>query len=245
MVDQVITTQELIDAQKDAQTLEEVVNGPANTNVTSRLGRIFPTLATLAQTIFTTSVVMEGNKTQQQINADFSTADENIEAALYEKESISNKGAPNGYLGLDENGKATAGQLPAATETQVGVAEIATQTEVNTGVADDKIITPLKLKSVTDALPLFTSAQDVIDVTASRTSGTIYTNGSKPKFIAIDVNNSSTGDSVLFQKNNAGNWIGMGVRGSGTRTVYALILPLRQYKYESPTTFAKWVETVV
>ena len=136
-------------------------------------------------------------------------------------------------------------ETPNATETTAGKAEIATQAEANTGTNDATIITPKKLKSVNDALPLFTSAQNVVDVTASRTSGTIYTNVNKPKFIAIDVNNSSTGDSVLFQKDNAGNWIGMGVRGSGTRTVYALILPLHQYKYESATTFSKWVETVV
>ena len=136
-------------------------------------------------------------------------------------------------------------ETPNATETIAGKAEIATQAEANTGTNDATIITPKKLKSVNDALPLFTSAQNVVDVTASRTSGTIYTNVNKPKFIAIDVNNSSTGDSVLFQKDNAGNWIGMGVRGSGTRTVYALILPLHQYKYESATTFSKWVETVV
>ena len=47
MVDQVITKQELIDAQKDAQTLEDVINGAADTQVTARMGRTFWTLATL------------------------------------------------------------------------------------------------------------------------------------------------------------------------------------------------------
>ncbi|MDN5511174.1 sialate O-acetylesterase [Acinetobacter sp.] len=45
MADSVISKQELIDAQKDAQTLEDVVNGDESLEVTSRLGRIFPTLA--------------------------------------------------------------------------------------------------------------------------------------------------------------------------------------------------------
>lgn len=46
MVDSVITKQELIDAQKDAQTLEDVVNGEAGQLVTSRLGRQYYALAT-------------------------------------------------------------------------------------------------------------------------------------------------------------------------------------------------------
>ena len=46
MADKIITKQELIDAQKDAETLEQVVNGEANELVTSRLGRQYYTLAT-------------------------------------------------------------------------------------------------------------------------------------------------------------------------------------------------------
>lgn len=47
MADSIITKQELIDAQKDAQTLEDVINGAAGTQVIARLGRTFWTLATL------------------------------------------------------------------------------------------------------------------------------------------------------------------------------------------------------
>ena len=154
-------------------------------------------------------------------------------------------GSTTGGKVIDDPTRDVTSQVSNATETVAGKAEIATQADANTGTNDAMIITPKKLKAVNDALPLFTSTQNVADVTASRTSGTIYTNGDKPKFIAIDVNNSSVGDSVLFQKDNTGNWVGMGVRGSGTRTVYALILPRHQYKYESATTFSKWVETVV
>lgn len=47
MVDSVITKQELIDAQKDAQTLEDVVNGPSGELIETRLGRQVYTLASI------------------------------------------------------------------------------------------------------------------------------------------------------------------------------------------------------
>lgn len=47
MVDSVITKQELIDAQKDAQTLEDVVNGESGELITTRLGRQVYTLASI------------------------------------------------------------------------------------------------------------------------------------------------------------------------------------------------------
>ena len=164
---------------------------------------------------------------------------------------VPNKVAARTNLGVysaTEVNTAIASAIPPATpdasETVAGKAKIATQAEANTGTSDATIITPKKLKSITAALPLISSAQDVVDVTSQRSSGTVYTNGDKPKFVSIDVNNSASGDSVFFQKNKAGDWVGMGVRGSGIRTVTAIILPFRQYKYESATTFAKWVETV-
>ena len=45
MADSIITKQELIDAQKDAQTLEQVTSGDEFSDVMSRLGRVYPTLA--------------------------------------------------------------------------------------------------------------------------------------------------------------------------------------------------------
>lgn len=47
MADQVITKQELIDAQKDAQDLEDIINGAPNKLVKTRLGRLLYTLATM------------------------------------------------------------------------------------------------------------------------------------------------------------------------------------------------------
>ena len=49
MADQVITKQELIDAQKDAQALEEVINGPSGELIKTRLGREVYTLASVPQ----------------------------------------------------------------------------------------------------------------------------------------------------------------------------------------------------
>ena len=49
MADQVITKQELIDAQKDAQTLEDVINGEPGKLVKTRLGREVYTLASVPQ----------------------------------------------------------------------------------------------------------------------------------------------------------------------------------------------------
>lgn len=49
MADQVITKQELIDAQKDAQTLEEVISGEPGKLVETRLGRKVYTLASVPQ----------------------------------------------------------------------------------------------------------------------------------------------------------------------------------------------------
>lgn len=49
MTDQVITKQELIDAQKDAQTLEDAVNGEPGKLIKSRTGREFYSLASVPQ----------------------------------------------------------------------------------------------------------------------------------------------------------------------------------------------------
>lgn len=49
MVDKIITRQELVDAQKDAQTLEDVINGAPNVLIDTRLGRKVYTLASVPQ----------------------------------------------------------------------------------------------------------------------------------------------------------------------------------------------------
>lgn len=52
MADQVITKQELIDAHKDAKTLEEVVNGSETKQVTTRLGENYPSVKKAIKTLF-------------------------------------------------------------------------------------------------------------------------------------------------------------------------------------------------
>lgn len=64
----IISVQKLEGANLDAETIEEVVNGEPNTTVVTRKGRIVPTLATLREKHFSTGVIVEGNKTQQEIN---------------------------------------------------------------------------------------------------------------------------------------------------------------------------------
>lgn len=64
---------------------------------------------------------------------------------------LQNGNAPNGDYVATANDVATViqgvvvGAVPPATETQAGIAEIATQVETDAGALDDKIVTPLKL----------------------------------------------------------------------------------------------------
>jgi hypothetical protein len=73
MADSIITQQELIDAQKDAKTLEDVVNGEPNLAINSRLGRLLVSLATIGAKTFNTNVILDltSGKTQKQINDEF------------------------------------------------------------------------------------------------------------------------------------------------------------------------------
>lgn len=52
MADQVISKQELIDAQKDAKSLEDVVNGNETKQVTTRLGESYPSVKKAIKTLF-------------------------------------------------------------------------------------------------------------------------------------------------------------------------------------------------
>jgi len=60
----------------------------------------------------------------------------------------SEKGSANGIPSLDGASKIPTAQLPAASETATGAAEIATQAETDTGTDDERIITPLKLNNL-------------------------------------------------------------------------------------------------
>jgi hypothetical protein len=54
-----------------------------------------------------------------------------------------------------------------ATETQIGVVEIATQAEANTGTADDKVLTPAKLASISPTSVTYDSSDQVLILDAS------------------------------------------------------------------------------
>jgi hypothetical protein len=61
------------------------------------------------------------------------------------KQDTSEKGAANGYAGLDSSAKVAAGNLPDATTTNAGIIEIATDAEVTDGTDTSKAVTPKQL----------------------------------------------------------------------------------------------------
>ncbi len=69
-----------------------------------------------------------------------------INTALSAKEDGANKGVPSGYAGLDIDGKIVATQQRDASTTVAGAIEIATQSEVNSGVDSGRAIVPSTLK---------------------------------------------------------------------------------------------------
>lgn len=99
--------------------------------------------------------VWNGSATPMTRSADASTFDE-LESAIVtvEEGTAANVGTSwrqtsvNGTLGTTAvNWTAFGTAVPAATETVSGIAEIATQAEVDAGVDDQRFITPLKLKT--------------------------------------------------------------------------------------------------
>jgi len=104
-------------------------------------------------------------------------------------ENAANKGQASGYPALDSSSKLLPANIPQATETAVGGAELATQAETNTGTDDLRIVTPLKVKSKISARRdvtanfSVTSADDQVNVivesasTVTCTVNTIPANG--------------------------------------------------------------------
>lgn len=77
----VITKQELIDASEDAHTLEEVVNSDNQTEVTSRLGRVYPSIAKALYSIIQTGG-FEPFATEDQLLASVPTVSKKAAKAL-------------------------------------------------------------------------------------------------------------------------------------------------------------------
>lgn len=70
----IISVEKLNDANLDAETIEQVVNGEPNVLVESRGGRKIPTLATLGEKHFSAGVILYGEKTQEQVNDEVGNA---------------------------------------------------------------------------------------------------------------------------------------------------------------------------
>jgi hypothetical protein len=93
--------------------------------------------------------------------------------------------APNNAIIISFNDELLIDDIPTATETVRGIAEVATQGETNAGALDDKIITPLKLFSM-----LATETQrGILEIAtqAEVTTGTNDTNAITPLKLATNL----------------------------------------------------------
>jgi hypothetical protein len=70
----IISVEKLNDANLDAETIEQVVNGEPNVLVESRGGRKIPTLATFGEKHLSAGVILYGEKTQEQVNDEVGNA---------------------------------------------------------------------------------------------------------------------------------------------------------------------------
>lgn len=119
-----------------------------------------------------------------------------IEVAVATKEDSANKGVAGGYCPLDAGGLVDPTDLPAATESAQGAAELATDAEVNAGTDDTRIITPLKLATEftarnldSDQTPTFDGATFTSDI-----NGTIA--GFSEDVTAVNFNGNLVGGTV-------------------------------------------------
>ena len=148
--------------------------------------------------------VWNGSSTAMTRSLDCSTFAE-MEQAVTTVEEGTSAGATyrqdqvNGTLGSSAINWTTFGtSAPAASETTSGIAEIATQTEVNTGTDDLRIVTPLKLATWSGRIKKYaTSIGD-----GSATSYTV-THNLASLDVAVTVFNNSTGDEVITDVTHA------------------------------------------
>ena len=114
-------------------------------------------------------------------------------AATYRQDQI------NGTIGSSAVSWVSFGtSAPAASETTAGIAELATQAEVNTGTDDLRIVTPLKLATWSGRIKKF--AVSIGD--GSATSYTV-THNLASLDVAVTVFQNSTGDEVITDVTHA------------------------------------------
>jgi hypothetical protein len=109
------------------------------------------------------------------------------------------KGVASGYASLDATTKIPSAQLPQATETVVGAAEVATQAEVNTGTDDTRMVTPAKLRSAIGALGGLSYVKVAIGLTALTTTGVIPDNVII-RDVVLEVTTGYSGGTMLSAK---------------------------------------------
>lgn len=130
-----------------------------------------------------------------------------------------------------------------ASETAKGIAEIATQAEVDAGTDDLKIVTPKKLEAYIDSIT-FGVGQSYQNMTASRNVGTPYTNEtSKPILLSIIV--AAANDSVNTIVKVNGKEVGRSSNSSQysqTKTITAFVNPDETYQVDGSMGTITWWE---
>ncbi|KXO82648.1 hypothetical protein AYL20_01240 [Acinetobacter venetianus] len=135
------------------------------------------------------------------------------------------------------------GKTGAASEEAAGIAEIATQEEVDAGVDDLRILTPKKLKAYIDSIT-FGIGQTYQNMTASRNVGTPYTNETKkPIFLSIIV--AAATDGVTTSVTVEGKEVGKSSNAnqdSQTKTITVIVNPQEEYQVDGDMSKITWWE---
>jgi len=146
-------------------------------------------------------------------------------------------GASNGVASLDVNTKVPVAQLPNASTTAIGVVQL---NNTLTSASTAQAVTAAQAKVLGDRD--FGIGQTYQDVTSSRTSGAMYTNGTnRPIQIIVEV---ASVDSELNTVEVGGIVIVSGDWGIyGMRPAFTFTVPVGStYKLTTNTTITRWVE---
>lgn len=158
---------------------------------------------------------------------------------LQDNKLESNKvGAANGVASLDANTKVPVAQLPNSSTTAIGAVQL---NNTLTSVSTSQALTAAQAKVLGDRD--FGVGQAWQNVTSSRTSGVMYTNGtSRPIQIIVEV--ASFGGGELNTVEVGGVVIASGDWGiDGMKATFTFTVPIgATYKLTTNTTITRWVE---